>query len=398
MTEQPRGNSLRIVSFLLIAFVVGAYVGYALYSYNTQPALSTLNARVGVLEGEIAGLNSQIADLLTRNTTFTGSSLNALYESVKDSIVLIKGLVPSTNVFGTTTYGEVLGSGFVINLTGVPLVVTNYHVVDGMVNGSMAFVDGNAYPFLVLGRDKYNDLAVLQPLAPPERLKPLPIVSSETLRVGDEVVAIGNPFGLQSTLTSGIVSQLGRAIQTETAGSYLISGVIQISTPINPGNSGGPLIDSYGRVVGITTAILSGSQNLGFAVPSDAVIRELPALVSKGTYQHPYLGMTGTSVDYITAKAVGLNYTYGVLVQSVVTDGPADRAGMRAGTQQVTVVGQQIYAGGDLIIGIGSERIRTMDDLSSYLEAHSVPGQTLNLTVVRDSATIMLSVVMGIRP
>jgi len=398
MTEQPRRNSLRIVSFLLIAFVVGAYVGYALYSYNTQPALSTLNARVGALEGEIAGLRSQLADLLTRNTIFTGSSLNALYESVKDSIVLIKGLVPSTNVFGITTYGEVLGSGFVINLTGVPLVVTNYHVVDGMVNGSMAFVDGDAYPFVVLGKDKYSDLAVLQPLAPPERLKPLPIVSSETLKVGDEVVAIGNPFGLQSTLTSGIVSQLGRAIQTETAGSYLISGVIQISTPINPGNSGGPLIDSYGRVVGITTAILSGSQNLGFAVPSDAVIRELPDLISKGSYSHPYLGMTGTSVDYLVSQTVGLNYTYGVLVQSVVRDGPADRAGMRAGTRLVTVAGQQIYAGGDLIVGIGSDRIKTMDDLSSYLEVHSVPGQTVNFTVIRDGNTLTLPVVIGIRP
>ncbi|MBM5805531.1 MAG: PDZ domain-containing protein [Candidatus Verstraetearchaeota archaeon] len=397
MTEQPRGNSLRTVSFLLIAFVIGAYVGYALYSYNTQPTISTLNARVGALEGQVAGLQSQLSDLQTRNATLAGASLNALYEQVKDSVVMIKGLIPSTNILGQTTYSEVLGSGFVISHNETRLVVTNFHVVDGMVNGSMAFLDGDAYPFQVLGKDMYSDLAVLLPLAPDNKLKPLTVVSSETLRVGDQVVAVGNPYGLESTLTSGIVSALGRSIQT-TSGNYLISGVIQTSAPINPGNSGGPLIDIFGRVVGITSAILSGSQNLGFAIPSDTVIRALPDLISKGSYSHPYLGVTGVSVDYIIANAIGLNYTYGVLVQSVVRDGPADRAGMRAGTQLVTIVGQQIYAGGDLIVGIGSDRIKTMDDLSSYLAVHSVPGQTVIFTVVRDGSTLTLAVVIGIRP
>jgi S1-C subfamily serine protease len=212
------------------------------------------------------------------------------------------------------------------------------------------------------------------------------------------VVAVGNPYGLQSTLTSGIVSQLGRSIQTETAGSYLISDVIQTSAPINPGNSGGPLLDSQGRVVGITSAILSGSQNVGFAIPSDTVIREFADLISTGTYAHPYLGMSGLSVDYLIAKAAGLNYTYGVLVQSVTSGGPADNAGMRAGTQVASVAGQQFYVGGDLIISIGSERIRTMDDLSSYLEVQSVPGPTVNFTVVRDGSSLTLPVVIGVRP
>jgi S1-C subfamily serine protease len=399
MTEQPRSSLFRIAAFLLIAFVVGVYVGYALYSYNFQSSYSLMESRMDMLENQLATLNSQLASLQTGNVTVAPtSSLNALYESVKDSIVMIIGLVPSTNIFGQTVYSEVLGSGFIVNLTGTPLVVTNYHVVDGMVNGSMTFVSGDAYPFVVLGKDMYSDLAILRPLAPADRLKPIPIASSSDLKVGDVVVAVGNPYGLQSTLTSGIVSQLGRSIQTETAGSYLISDVIQTSAPINPGNSGGPLLDSQGRVVGITSAILSGSQNVGFAIPSDTVIREFADLISTGTYAHPYLGMSGLSVDYLIAKAAGLNYTYGVLVQSVTSGGPADNAGMRAGTQVASVAGQQFYVGGDLIISIGSERIRTMDDLSSYLEVQSVPGPTVNFTVVRDGSSLTLPVVIGVRP
>jgi S1-C subfamily serine protease len=400
MSEQPRGTSLvRLSAFLLLTFVLGAYIGYALYSYDTQSSISSLNQRISVLEGQVGSLNSQIAQLQSSNWTILPvASLNSLYESVKDSIVLIKGLVASTDILGRVTYQEVLGSGFIINLTGVPLLVTNYHVVDGMINGSMAFINGDAYPFEVLGKDKYSDLAILRPSVPSDKLKPLTIVTSESLKVGDVVVAVGNPFGLQSTLTSGIVSQLDRSIQTETAGAYLISGVIQVSTPINPGNSGGPLIDSQGRVVGITSAILSGSQNLGFAIPSDAVIRELPDLVSKGDYKHPYLGMSGVSVDYLTAMAAGLNITYGVLVQSVTQGGPSEKAGMKAGTTLVSFAGQQIYSGGDLIVGINSGKIRTMDDLSSYLETHTSPGQTVNVTVIRNGTTQTLFVTLGIRP
>ncbi|MEM3434367.1 MAG: PDZ domain-containing protein, partial [Candidatus Methanomethyliaceae archaeon] len=219
-----------------------------------------------------------------------------------------------------------------------------------------------------------------------------------SLRVGDLVVAIGNPYGLQSTLTSGIVSQLGRAIQTETASGYLIADVIQISTPINPGNSGGPLLDSNGRVVGITTAIISGSQNVGFAVPSDTLIREFKDLVEKGKYDHPYLGISGLTVDYLVSKAVGLNYTYGVLIQSVAKNGPADKAGLRGGTKVVTLAGRQIYAGGDLILAIDQHTIKTMEDLSSYLERATIPGQSIVMTVIRDGQMLSIPVTIGIRP
>jgi S1-C subfamily serine protease len=397
--SQTGGNTLKIFSFLLIVMVVSLYAGYAIGAFNSQPDLSSIKTQIGTLESQVASLEHQIQDLQTINTTVVASGgFNQLYDSVKDSIVTVKGLVADTGLLGTVSYSEVLGSGFVVNLTGTPLIVTNYHVVDGMINGSVTFISGDAYPFQVLGKDKYSDIAVLQPQAPLGMLKPLPVISSKTLRVGDIVVAIGNPFGLQSTLTSGIVSQLNRAIQTNTSGNYLLAGVIQTSAPINPGNSGGPLLDSEGRVVGVTTAIIQSSQNVGFAVPSDALIREIQDLVTTGTYNHPYIGMSGVTMDYLTALAAGLNTTYGVLVQSVFPGGPSDKAGLREGTYTISVAGQQIKAGGDLIVQIGPERVATMDDLISYMEITTTPGQTVNFVVLRGNSTLTIPIILGIRP
>jgi 2-alkenal reductase len=316
---------------------------------------------------------------------------------VKDSIVTIQGLIATTGMFGMVSYSEVLGSGFVVNITGISVIITNFHVIDGMINGSVTFIDGNAYPFTVLGKDKYSDLAVLQVQAPVDELKPLTVVSSQTVNVGDGVIAIGNPYGLQSSLTSGIVSQLDRAIQTDTSSSYLISNIIQIDTPINPGNSGGPLLDAEGRVVGITTAIVSGSNSIGFAVPSDAILKEINDLITKGSYSHPYFGISGVALDYLTSQAAGLNVTYGVLIQTVTIGSPASSAGLRAGTQIVSVVGENIRVGGDVIIQVDGQLVRSMDDLTSYLEENTIPGQTVNMTVMRGGSTILVPVVLGIR-
>jgi S1-C subfamily serine protease len=400
--KSKNGSSLGTVALVLILLVVAVYAGYFVGTYFNQPEqqdLSPLINRISILEGQISGLQSQIVVLQQGNgSILPNQGLDQLYEQVKDSIVTVKGLLAETNIFGVTTYSEVLGSGFVVNITGTPLIITNFHVVDSMINGSVAFTSGEAFPFQVLGSDKYSDLAVLSVSAPASFLKPLQVVSSQTLSVGDMVVAIGNPFGLQSTMTSGIVSQLGRAIQTETGGNYLIANVIQISTPINPGNSGGPLIDEMGRVVGITTAIISGSQNIGFAIPSDAIIREIQVLISTGSFVHSYLGMTGYTVDYPVAQVAGLNYTYGVLVQTVVSGGPAATAGMRGGTATATVAGTTVRVGGDLIVQIGSQRIKTMEDLSSYLDANTVPGQAAIFTIIRAGAPISLNVTLDARP
>lgn len=233
--------------------------------------------------------------------------------------------------------------------------------------------------------------------APEELLVPLTVVSSKTVKVGDSVVAIGNPYGLQSTLTSGTVSQMDRAIQTDTTTSYELANMIQISTPINPGNSGGPLLDSQGRVVGITAAIVSDSNDVGFAVPSDAILNEIQDRVTKGSYSHPYIGLSGTPLDYLISTAAGLNTTRGVLVQSVVAGSPAAAAGLIGGTKTVTVAGETVKIGGDVILQVDDLPVRTMDGLLSYLEESTVPGETIDLTIMRGGETLTLSVVLGSR-
>ncbi len=400
MSPTARGSALGSAFIILAVLVAGVYAGYAIASVRLSARAqdgSYLTERISILENEIEGLKSQLSEMQIRNSSAVIYSLNDLYESIKGSIVTVKGIVPSSSLFGED--GEVLGSGFVTSLTGEPLVVTNYHVIDRMVNGSVTFIDGEGYPFEVLGTDRYSDLAVLRVQAPASKLVPIPVITSRTLAVGDQVIAIGNPYGLQGTLTAGIVSALGRAINSEGAGSYLIADVIQISTPINPGNSGGPLIDSAGRVVGVTTAIISGSQGVGFAVPSDTLIREIPDLVLRGTYdKHAYIGIVGTSVDYTIAQAAGLSYTYGVLIQSVARNGPAEQAGLRGGSRTVEVAGSSLTVGGDLIVQMDGTPIRMLDDLSSFLVANASPGETVNVTVIRDGQPLMIPVTLAARP
>jgi S1-C subfamily serine protease len=404
MAEQHSSQRLKTLALILAVLAVGLLAGYAMSSYSSQPQIAKLNSNITALENQLSAVKIQIAGLqsggnstgYSNSTVYSVESLNPLYESVKGSIVTIDGLVAEQGLFGTS-YSEVLGSGFVVNLTGSPLIITNYHVVDGMINGSVTFINGEAYPFQILGDDPYSDLAVLKVQAPSDLLVPLTVVSSGTLNVGDVVIAIGNPYGLQSTMTSGIVSQLNRAIQTDISGNYLIAGMIQISTPINPGNSGGPLLDERGDVVGITADIVSGSVGVGFAVPSDAIIREIQDLVTTGSYSHSYLGINGYDLDYITAQAAGLNITYGVLIQTVNQTGPAYSAGLRGGTQTVNVAGETVTIGGDIIIQVNNQPVRTMDDLTSYIDGNTVPGQTVSLTIVRGGIDLKISVTLGAR-
>ncbi|MCQ5341085.1 MAG: trypsin-like peptidase domain-containing protein [Candidatus Methanomethylicia archaeon] len=385
-------ESKQIIAIAIFLFIIGAYIGYAI-SYNE---IQNLTAEINSLKNRISSLELRESNIQTTNQQIN-TSLSDIYEKAKYSIVMIKGFNVIKDIF-TTYYSEVIGSGFIVNLTGEPLVVTNFHVIDGMINGSITFFDGEAYPFDVIGKDRYSDLAILKVSAPKEKLIPLPVISSSTLRVGDFVIAIGNPYGLQSTLTSGIVSQLGRAITTETTGGYLLADLIQITTPINPGNSGGPLLDIYGRVVGITTAIILGAQNVGFAIPSDTLIREINDLVKKGKYDHPYIGISGIDIDYNIAKTIGINFTYGILIQSVVKGSPAEKAGLRGGTSTITIAGKQIYIGGDIILSVDGHSVKTMEELLSYVERNKVPGQKIDIGIFRDGRIINIPLILGIRP
>lgn len=363
-------------SMLILLFVAGLLVGGLLMFYVTYRQITTLNNQVSELQTAVSVLQGQ------QNVTYqqitilqNGTSLAELYANVRDSVVLIQGV---------TSSGSVQGSGFVYNFGGRNVVLTNYHVVEGTNTLSVTFSNGKGYSASVIGEDPYADLAVVSVAdAPLGEFKPVTIVSSSPLRVGEPVIAIGNPYGLVGSLTTGVVSATGRSITEDTAGGYSIANVIQTSTPINPGNSGGLLLNSLGNVVGITTAIVSDSQGLGFAIPSNTILREISSLVNTGSYRgHSYLGITGTDMSYKLAQDTGAPVTYGWRIASVARGGPSDG--------RLTV--------DDIIVGMNNQTIKNNDDLASYLEEHTVPGNSINLTVVRNNQEVTVSVTLGSRP
>ena len=370
-------------TLLIFLFAAGLLVGALASFYITNRQVNSLDNQVTNLDNQVAGLNSQVSNLRGfQNATYqnitilqNGSSLTALYENIRSSIVLVEGSVSG---------GTQQGSGFVYNFEGRIVVLTNYHVVLGVTGLSVTFSDGNGYSATVLGTDPYSDLAVLSVNASSSEFKPLNIVSSSTLSVGDSVIAIGNPYGLVGSLTTGVVSALGRTItEPETAGGYAIANIIQTSTPINPGNSGGPLLNSVGDVVGITTAIVSNSQGLGFAIPSDTMLKEINDLITTGSYDgHSYLGIEEEDMSYSLAEQTGASVTYGCRIQSVVSGGPSD------GKLKVN----------DIVIALNNQTITNGDDLASYLEGYTLPGDNLVLTVIRGTSQIEVTVVLGERP
>ncbi len=363
-------------TFLSVILLIGLLAGTIITYYIAYQQISSLREDVSNLTARMSKLwgfqNVTYQNIIIyQNTT----GLTELYERVKDSAVL---------VYGTTNTGTVQGSGFVYNFTGIMLVITNYHVVHGTTSISVTFSNGNGYSAIVNGTDPYADLAVLAVDAPENEFIPLEIVSSSTLRVGDPVIAIGNPYGLVSSLTTGVVSALGRTITEEYTGGFAIADIIQTSAPINPGNSGGPLLNYVGKVVGITTAIVQDSQGLGFAIPSNTILREIESLVSTGTYEgHSYLGVTGTDMNYETAQQLGVNVTYGWRIVDYADPSPAQDAGILKG---------------DIIIALNGSRIRNGDNLATYLEENTQPGETLIVTVVRGELQEHIPVTLGTRP
>jgi len=396
-----RFSVVLIATTLLVSLPAGGLIGYSIVSKQ----INDLQNQVSTLQQQLTNLqpvqNVIYQNITNRNVTYFiegNVSLSELYEEIKDSVVMIRGVIVQSTFWGSY-YTQVQGSGFVYNFTEQMVIVTNYHVVQDVINITVTFINGNGYAATILGSDPYADLAVLSTNAPQSEYKPLQIVSSSNLKVGDPVIAIGTPYGLAGSMTTGIVSALGRTITEDMTGDYPIANVIQTSAPINPGNSGGPLLNYQGQVVGITTAIVSDSQGLGFAIPSSTILREIESLITKGSYnQHPWLGASGTDMTYEIAEAIGTNVTYGWLITQVTTGGPADKSGLRGGTQQILIAGTWVTIGGDIIIAINETRITNIDDVSTCLEEHTLPGQTINVTIVRNNQTMILAVELGTRP
>jgi len=399
--KRPRLSTTFIVIVVLASLMIGGILGYsANYILITQNS-NDLQEQVLVLQSQVSTLKSGQNSNASNNVYLTGenASLAQLYAQIKDSVVIVRGLMLTYDMFHRSYYSQVQGSGFVYDYEGEPVIITNYHVIEDVINITVTFINGNGYPATILGSDPYADLAILFASAPESEYSPLEMVTSSTLNVGDPLIAIGNPYGLAGSMTTGIVSALGRTITEDLSGGYPIADVIQTSTPINSGNSGGPLINYQGQVVGITTAIVSDSQGLGFAIPSSTVLKEIGSLISNGSYdQHSTIGASGTDMTYEIAQRISTDMTYGWLIAQVTDGGPADQAGLKGGNQQVVISGQNVVIGGDVIIEIDGTRIKDMDDMSSFLEANTLPGEIIEVTVVRSGQVLTLSLTLGSRP
>jgi putative serine protease PepD len=320
----------------------------------------------------------------------------AIYQKASPSVVNIISTVITRDFFLNPIPREGSGSGSIIDNRGH--ILTNNHVIRDAQKLEVTLSDGTKWAATLVGTDPDNDLAVLKIKAPPEKLKSLPMSDSRKLQVGQKVLAIGNPFGLGLTLTTGIISSLGRTIRSEVG--TMIEDVIQTDASINPGNSGGPLLNSEGEMIGINTAILSptgGSVGIGFAIPVNTAKRIIPQLISRGYVSYPYLGASVQPVIPELAKALGLKVEKGAMVIEVTPGGPAEKAGLKGGTRQVQVGNFLLVVGGDVITQIDQLEIKHADDLIKHLRERK-PGETINLKVLRDGKFRDIRVTLQERP
>ncbi len=343
----------------------------------------------------------------SRSSDNGGNVVNQIYKSDGEGVAFIESEVPARESQSLSPFGEpesegggtATGSGFVIDSQGH--LLTNNHVVEGADRIQVKLGSSDkTYTAKVVGADPATDLALLDVEAPADQLHPLTLGRSSAMEVGDPVVAIGNPFGLDRTVTSGIVSALQRQIQAPNG--FSISNVIQTDAAINPGNSGGPLIDSAGEVIGINSQIetgggSNGNVGIGFAIPIDTARAEIHQLETKGEVEHAFLGISGGTITSGLARALNLPVSEGVIVQSVVKGGPADKAGIEGGNTSATIEGAEVSLGGDIITEVNGKKVTGMDEVVEIVNA-AKPGESLELTILRGGRTKTATVTLGTRP
>lgn len=408
--ENSQGISSKLLLCLTITFLLinGLTLYKGIDGQKTNSSILPANNTITIKNTDIPIKKSNQSNV---GSSFDySSSLPDLFNHVGKSVVQITDsadIQQQGNIAGIR-----LGSGFVYDTKGD--IATNYHVVAGSTNNTVTvtFLDGVSYEAKITGLDPYSDLAVIKLINLNEhtdalsKLVPLEIANSTSLRVGEGVVAVGNPFGLSGSLTKGIISGLDRLMpagvdqfnppsqpfdnqyQPITAPSFSIPDIIQTDAAINPGNSGGPLLNMKGQVIGITSAIYSNTgayAGVGFAIPSNSLIKIIPTLINGGTYKHPYLGLSGFEVTPQIAKIVNLSKSSGYLVVNVTKDSPASLAGIKGGNITYDVNGIPVKLGGDVIIKIDNATVRKVNDILSYLENHKKVGDNVSLTVWRGS-------------
>ena len=382
-----------IFAAVAIFFVYSQFNGFDIKGSSPPLVGGLVNTSVIVREG-LDDSAFKVGQVSTAQASDSEMTLPDLFVKVEKSVVQI------TDSDETDPHDSRLGSGFVYDNNGH--IITNNHVVSGGGRLDVTFLDGTVYRATLIGSDPFTDLAVLYVQeAPKEKLVPLPLADSSKIRVGEEVAAIGNPFGLSGSMTAGIVSGVGRLIPSQEAGDFSIPDVIQTDAPINPGNSGGPLLNMRGEVIGINSAILSTSgqfAGVGFAIPSDTMTKVVPSLITTGSFQHPWLGVAGRDMTPGIAEHLGLKEPRGFLVMDVVAGSPAEKAGIRGGDQDATIDGVSVKLGGDVIIVVDNKTVRKIDDILVYLQREKAVGDELKLTILRDGQQMQVTIVLGARP
>jgi S1-C subfamily serine protease len=417
MTTYGNVDYFRIAEILVsvaMAISLSSSVAYDFYDSTGSHFSSSMTA-----EGQEERLEEQDNNIddngsITNNINSSRLSLPELFSKVEKSVVQV-AKEEDTEISSDSR----LGSGFVYDRDGH--IVTNYHVIaGGATEGDVqiTFLDGSTYNARLIGGDPFSDLAVLQlgrEDVSSDRLAPLPIGDSTALSVGEGVVAIGNPFGLSGSMTEGIISGLGRILpsaeQEEDPNTlpsnlppstgFLIPDIIQTDAPINPGNSGGPLLNEQGEVIGINTAIFSttgASAGIGFAIPSNTIKKVIPSLITRGDYQHPYLGIVGVDITPEIADALGLEEARGFLVTDVSRGSPAQKAKIQGGSSLTNIDGREITLGGDVILKIDENTVRKLDDVLTYLERQKKVGDSVQLTILRNGVTENISLTLDPRP
>ncbi len=397
---------------------------------------SKFNQRIASLLDE----KQRMKNLMDKSGVFVGGAIGAIIvivifvvlfvsppESIKPEIIVSNGHTPSTvgevtplyssslsliEIFEKSESGVVrvnvkrseavegesgLGSGFVFDRKGH--IATNAHVVDDAEKIVVTFLDGRSYNAEIIGTDEYTDLAVIKVNADLILLHPLALGDSSNLKVGEAIAAIGNPFGLSGSMTSGIVSQLGRLLPSGSG--YSIPDVIQTDAAINPGNSGGPLLNMRGEVVGMNTAIQSTTgefTGVGFAIPSKTIVKIIPTLIEKGEYKHPWIGISGRDIGPDLAKVLGLKDAVGFLIVTVVENSPASKAGLIGSEKTIQSQGINYPIGGDIILSVDEIEVRKIDDILVHLQRAKSVGDEMVLEILRDNRTTNITIVLQERP
>ena len=374
-------------------FVIGSIVGAAaiilLFAFVFVPAQEMTSPELIISNGHDA------TSLGDENTLPIKGDLTLveLFKKTEQGVVKIE-----TDANDSLSDRNAVGSGFVYDIFGH--TITNAHVIDNATKVTVTFLDGNQYNAEIIGADKFTDIAVIKVNEKPRLLHPLDIGDSSDLLVGEQVAAIGNPFGLSGSMTSGIVSQLGRLMYSPDPG-FSIPDVIQTDAAINPGNSGGPLLNMKGEVIGINTAIRSSTgefTGVGFAVPSNTIKKIVPSLIEEGKYHHPWMGITGIDIDPDLAKIRELGSAKGFLVVTVIDGHPADDAGLQGVSKTVEIDGKEYPIDGDIIISVDGKEVRKINDILVHLQREKSVGDEMILGVMRDGDLIHLTLTLAERP